>query len=392
MARGEELSESGGRDGGGRDRRGGPSVHDEHRALARLVRRAQAGDAAAFEELYARTAQVQYFVIVGRVGAEAAPDILQELYLTVWKNIASVKPRAFVGYLNATARNLCRWHFRRLGGTRAPAPVEDRVLEASEHERVAAFSDGSTADPALTAAAHDEQARLARALREDLDDQERLAVLLRYYQGMKLDEVAQSLEVSRATVKRVIARALDKLRARLGVLPVGAAFGDVLAGAVGEAPAPVPSWGRAFGRADAAALPEDTAGVRGRWAVRAVGVAAVAAAVGGVALAVAVPRPEIPPVPVVPSVEEPAADDEGPALVEARTVDGVTRLRLADESGVAAVWCETAAGDRFDATRGADDAEWILALPNDDYRLHAVDALGNESAGDLSLAVADDAF
>ena len=79
----------------------------EYISLARLVRRAQAGERGAFDELYARTAQVQYFALVGKVGREAADDLLQELYLIAWENIASVRPRSFVGYLNATARNLC---------------------------------------------------------------------------------------------------------------------------------------------------------------------------------------------------------------------------------------------------------------------------------------------
>ena len=400
------------RDQSTRDRRNA----DEHGALAQLVRRAQAGDSAAFEELYARTAPVQYFSIVGRVGAEAAPDILQELYLTAWKNIASVKPRAFVGYLNATARNLCRWHFRRLGGTRAPAPVEDRVLEASEHERAAAGAGGAAADPALVAAARDERARLARALLEVLDDQERTAVLLRFYQGMKLDEVARALDVSRATAKRAMARALDKLRAKLGMLPVGAAFGDWMARAVDGTPLPQESWDQICGGMDAVAPRGEAGAVRSRRAVRAVGLCAVAVAVGGVAVAAALPRPEALPVQPASLAAAPAADAEGPALLEARTVDGVTCLRLSDESGVAVVWCESASGARIDASRdvGADAAtgidsdvgaatgagadvdasagEWRVSLPNDDYRLHAVDSLGNESVGDLSVDVAADAF
>lgn len=55
--------------------------HGDHEQLARLVRRAQGGDRGAFDELYARTAQLQYFAILGKVGPDAAPDLLQELYL-----------------------------------------------------------------------------------------------------------------------------------------------------------------------------------------------------------------------------------------------------------------------------------------------------------------------
>lgn len=286
------------------------------------------------------------------------------------------------------------------------------MLEASEHERAAAVAGGAAADPALIAAARDEHARLARALLEVLDDQERTAVLLRFYQGMKLDEVARALDVSRATTKRVIARALDKLRAKMGMLPVGAALGDLLVRAVDGASLPKESWDRVCSGMDAAVPRRNAGAARSRRAVRVVGLCAVTLAVGGVAVAAALPRPEALPAQPAPLAAAPAADAEGPALLEAHTVDGVTCLRLSDESGVAVVWCESASGARIDASRdvgagaatgadsdvdtttgtGVDSEEWRVSLPNDDYRLHAVDSLGNESVGDLSVNVAADAF
>lgn len=109
---------------------------------------------APFDELYARTAQVQYFALVGKVGREAADDLLQELYLIAWENIASVRPRSFVGYLNATARNLCLRHFKRQGTSKEPTPAEDRALEEIGAECGDVASDGAVvADPSTTVAA-----------------------------------------------------------------------------------------------------------------------------------------------------------------------------------------------------------------------------------------------
>ena len=45
--------------------------------------RAQAGNRAAFEELYRRTAQAQFYLIAAKIGYEAAADVLQEQYLIV---------------------------------------------------------------------------------------------------------------------------------------------------------------------------------------------------------------------------------------------------------------------------------------------------------------------
>ena len=74
----------------------------QHRQLAILVHRAQEGDRTAFEELYAITAQAQYFTMIGKVGVDAAADLLQELYLVVWRNIGSIHPDALISYLNTS--------------------------------------------------------------------------------------------------------------------------------------------------------------------------------------------------------------------------------------------------------------------------------------------------
>lgn len=390
------------------------------RRLAGLVRRAQAGDRAAFDELYARTAQVQWFSLVGKVGREAAPDVLQELYLIAWKNIASVKPEAFVGYLNGIARNLCLQHFNGAGTSKRPDPTEDEALEVELAERGPVVP-ADMVDPAKVADDRDEQARLARALREELSDDERNAVLLRYYEGMKLADVAEALDVSLATVKRLINQALATLRRTMGVLPVGAAFSAALARAAEADPAP---GARLRAAADAAARER-----RGDWAAKAVGVAAVAAVVVVVGVAVTLPRPEVvpeEPVPAAVPAEAVAvpADTEGPELRDVSTLDGATVVTLADESGVARVWCENAEGDIFepgsleegegdasgsaeeavgagdaggsDATAavegGASVSEWVFQLPTGEYTLHAADSLGNESTGPLSTDITPDAF
>ena len=360
----------------------------DHEQLARLVRRAQGGDRGAFDELYACTAQLQYFAILGKVGPDAAPDLLQELYLIAWRNLARVKPKAFVGYLNATARNLCRDYFKRQGGTKAPAPVEDAALESVAHGRGAAARSAAT-DPASAVADADERARLSRALREDLNDRERDVVLMRYYQNMKLDEIAQETGLSLATVKRAIASALEKLRARLGVLPVGAVLGEAVVAAVEESPAP--------GLDLRAAEAQEAIRPRREGAVRALGLAAMAVAAAAVAFAAFLPRQELlpeEPIPAAPA--ESARDAEGPVLADRYAEGDVTVLCLADPSGVAEAWCIGEDGMRLEPmgrpSSSAAEGEWRFTLHSGTWELHAVDTLGNESAGTLAADIVEDAF
>ncbi len=86
---------------------------DPYEHLAHLVAQAQTGDRNAFEEAYRLTAQAQFFSIAAKTNAEVAPDLLQEVYLTVWKNIAKIRPRSFVGYLNTVTHNVCLRHYER---------------------------------------------------------------------------------------------------------------------------------------------------------------------------------------------------------------------------------------------------------------------------------------
>lgn len=356
--------------------------------MAALVRRAQAGDRAAFDELYRRTAQAQYFSIVGRVGREAAPDILQELYLIAWDRRSSIEPAAFVGYLNATARNLCKRYFKGRGTSKVPLPAEDEMLEAAGAERAVASPAG--VDPVLQADERDEATRLARALREDLTDQERDAVLMRYYQDMKLGDIAASLGVSLATAKRVLNRALATLRRKVGVLPAGAAFADVLARAVEDPGAP---GVRAKLLGHSAARGE----VRRDRASQLVGAAAILLTAGAVLFAATVPRSEAVPEQPAPLADMAAADTAGPVLLESTTRDGATLLRLSDESDVAEVFCVGDDGARLDAAPtgrdcGADCVEWEVRLPSGTWQLHALDGVGNESVGTLVTAITPDAF
>ena len=380
----------------------------QHRQLAALVRRAQAGDRTAFEELYATTAQAQYFTLVGKVGRATADDLLQELYLIVWQKIDRVHPDAIISYLNATTRNLCLRHLDRSGTTSAPTPYSDEYLEGAQSNREPLFAADSVADPAVASADRDQVAHLAAALHSELDDQEREAVVLRYYQDLKLDEVAEALEVSKATVKRVISRALDKLRAKLGMLPVGAALSEAMTAAVESLAAP-----DAARRALEESTHADDRARNKRWAMAA---AAIAAAVGIAVfgMSMAVPNPEVTivddPQPTAAPVEAPSeSDTAGPELQEVSMEEDITVLTVADASGTASVTCEDVNGTIFQplpaegdntpdtstaatGTSGAASGitQWRFALPDGTYTIHATDALGNRSTGTVTACITPD--
>ncbi|WP_296008851.1 sigma-70 family RNA polymerase sigma factor [uncultured Adlercreutzia sp.] len=365
--------------------------------LASLVRRAQAGDEAAFAEIYELTGQAQFFLLSHKVGLEAAGDLVQELYLVTWRNIQAVQPYALLGYLNGVGRNLCREYLREKARN-------DDTLSLDHEEAVEDWlnSEAGTdlrdpdADPADTVVDADERARLARALRESLDDTERAAVVMRYYQGMKIDEIAEALDTSRNTVKRTLSRALLTLRQNLTVLPFGWGLGSVLAPVVGDPAAPpLRGLGDGAGR--------ETGSGRTRKptvGTALVGAATVALVVGAVGFAVTAPREaapvdEAPASEPTPLAEQPVAagDTEAPQLLDVTVEGEATVLTFHDETAVAKVWCVGADGTTYapahserDATDGRRST-WTFALPSGTYEAFAVDTLGNQAAGTVTCDI-----
>lgn len=373
--------------------------------IAALIARAQAGDQAAFAEAYRLTAQAQYFAIAAKVGPDAAPDLLQETYLVAWKNLSEIRPRSFVGYLNAVARNLCLRHYERTAQPRETA-LGTAELEAAEQHADRAPAPAHATDPAIVANTRDERMRLARALREELDDREREVILMRFYQDMRIDDIAANLEVSESTVKRTVKRALDKLRDKLGYLPFGPAFTDLLRKTVED---PLAKGAR----------PRPVARRRGPWdhAVRAVAVLSAVAVVGAAGFAAfahgvslqAQPIEEDP----APAAESPSPqrDTTPPELLDMYTDQGFSLLHFTEESGMADVQLIAKDGTAHRAVAievddagegaagggaagagaaGAGGVAFRFSVPSGTYAVTATDRAGNTATGEITVELPPD--
>lgn len=364
--------------------RGEASVahRDIHEELAQLVRRAQAGDTEAFAELYRRTAQAQYFTLVGHVGEEAAADLLQEVYEIAWKKIGDIRPRAFVAYLNTTSRNLALRHFRAAKAAPKPAASEDELAARVE---AAAPREGRShvADPAEALGTAERSERLARALREDLSDHERDIVLMRFYQDMKVQDIAEELSISRNTVRNVLNQALATLRRKVGMLPVGLPLTALVADAVEQPLAP-------------GVCPRVRSHQSGLdWGTRAVAAVTVLAAVGmmGVAANLASVQPLADdPVPLTEPASE-TLDRQGPTLESFRIEDGMVALAVHDEAGTGDVQCVGADGTAARAVAidregpSAPKSTWWFALDSGTYTVHMTDTEGNESTASITCDI-----
>jgi RNA polymerase sigma-70 factor (ECF subfamily) len=194
---------------------------------AQLLARTALGDRAAFERLYQRTA-AQLLGVVLRVvhRRDAAEDILQEVYVAVWRNAASFNPALAQAstWLIAIARHRAIDSLRRAQA--APRMISSTVAGDDGEDDRDLLHDFASDAPGP--AEQLESAGDARALRNCMgtlsrDQQQVLA--LAFFQGASYPEVAAHLRQPLGTVKSWVRRGLIALKGCLergsGALPVG---------------------------------------------------------------------------------------------------------------------------------------------------------------------------
>lgn len=175
-----------------------------------LMARIGAGDHEAFRSLVERHQHAVVGTVAKMLGNPAdAEDIAQQVFLRLWRNAAQYRPEAkFTTYLFTITRNLVFNESRRRS-RRKEVSMEER--EEASHLQVAADS-GSRPDETVLRA--ELQAAVDRAI-EALPEAQRMAVVLRRYENMPYEEIAQVLKLSLPAVKSLLFRARVTLREML---------------------------------------------------------------------------------------------------------------------------------------------------------------------------------
>ena len=166
-----------------------------------LVRAAQSGDRAAFTRLYEELAPVVHGVLIARLHARDADDLVQEVFLTVWRRMSEVRdPAALVGWILTIARNLA---VSRQRGTRTSMPLNDQVA--------------ASAAPGED----DECERVLGAIRS-LPEAYRETLTLRLVEGLTGPQIAAATGMTHGSVRVNLHRGMELLRERLGADKDGA--------------------------------------------------------------------------------------------------------------------------------------------------------------------------
>ncbi len=176
-------------------------------ALITALSQTGGGDQQAFRVVYDMTAPKLFGVCLRICGErQAAEDVLQEVYLIIWKRAASYEPARGnpISWLCTIARNRALdWH-------RSSSPRRREAAEAGDDAAAAAVSDHQPlADHLLLL--EEQHQRLSLCL-DSLDDRPRAAIYAAFIDGLTYADVAARSAVPLPTMKSLIRRALLRLR------------------------------------------------------------------------------------------------------------------------------------------------------------------------------------
>ena len=179
-----------------------------------LVAGLRAGEEAAYETLISRFEHPIYNLVSRLTNdPDAAPDVVQEVFLKVFRNVQSFRGQSSLKtWIYRIAVNESRNHKRWFGRHRS----QEIMLEATQgdtHGYLDWLPDPARS-PMEVAIDHEREALIEAALAE-VNPHYRAALVLREIEGLSYEEIADILDTSLGTVKSRILRGREALRQRL---------------------------------------------------------------------------------------------------------------------------------------------------------------------------------
>ena len=173
-----------------------------------LVRRAQAGEVAAFNTLVLRHQDSAYSLALRFLGSrEAAEDATQEAMIRAYGAIRSFRGERFRSWLLSIVANVARDELRRL--RRRPQRSLDEARDDPETSSIEPPDRGPS--PEGEALRGELRRALERALLQ-LPEEWRLIVILSDVHGLAYEEIADTFDLPLGTVKSRLSRARGRLR------------------------------------------------------------------------------------------------------------------------------------------------------------------------------------
>ena len=142
---------------------------------------------------------------------QLSEDLTQDVFMKVYKSARRYRPRSqFQTWLYTIAKNTClnelRRNRRQMASIDEPVTADERVIKREIPD--------SRADPAGKFLQKEKKALIQAAI-NDLPENQRIAVLLRRYEGFSYAEIAATLNATEKAVKSLLSRARVNLNNKL---------------------------------------------------------------------------------------------------------------------------------------------------------------------------------
>ena len=176
----------------------------------RLLRLVARGDTSAFEEVIERHQALVAGTVARMLGSNSdVDDIAQQVFIRVWKSARRYVPRAkFTTWLLKITRNLV---FNELRRARRRAQVP---LQSDPGTEEIPLKDETNPAPDASLLEDELQRAIEEAIMQ-LPESQRMALVLRRYEQLSYEQIAEVLDLSVPAVKSVLFRARTELRSRL---------------------------------------------------------------------------------------------------------------------------------------------------------------------------------
>jgi len=180
-----------------------------------IVEQALAGDAEAFGEIVRRWERRIYSLAYGMLGREEeARDATQETFLAAFRGLRNFRGEAKVSsWLHRIAVNQCITRQRR-ARVRSETALEDETDYDGATEDGSSLFTAAAESPDMTAESRERTEVVRRAVNA-LPHELRQVILMKEFEELTFQEIAQSLDLPLSTVKSRLYTALKQLRMRL---------------------------------------------------------------------------------------------------------------------------------------------------------------------------------
>jgi len=169
-------------------------VQPDKRREAVLVESIRSGDEEAFAQLYRMFAPTINAVVLARVPRDEVQDIVQEVFISAFRNIESLKDANSVGpWLTKIARNRAAEFYRKL---KPNDELDEQIARPANRKG--------------------EAAEVLRAIRS-LSDAYAETLIMRLVEGMTAKEISERTGLKPESVRVNLHRGMEKLRESLGL-------------------------------------------------------------------------------------------------------------------------------------------------------------------------------